>query len=101
MFDKARGFVNGAIGTVDEPLRGNAVSNVKLHGASNIVLVYPVEEDGNVYIPCSYGYATAIQRAQGASLELGCLWFHKRRHAVGAIDTRCRLGTLLSGRYNN
>ena len=27
------------------------------------------------FLPCSYGYATTIRRAQGASLDSGCLFF--------------------------
>ena len=81
-FDKQRGFVNGATGTVCESLDGNAVFTVKLHGTGNLVLVYPMEEDGSIFLPCCYGYATTIRRAQGASLDQGCIWFNqKRRHA--------------------
>ena len=82
-FDKARGFVNGATGTVCESLDGNAVFTVKLHGTGNLVLVYAMEEDGNLFLPCCYGYATTIRRAQGASLAQGCLWFNQRRYAAG------------------
>ena len=75
-FDKVRGFVNGAVGTVVESLQGNAVFTVKLHGIGNLVLVYPMEEDGATFLPCCYGYATTIWRAQGASLDMGCIWFN-------------------------
>ena len=51
-FDKVRGFVNGAVGTVDESLHGNAVFTVKLHGTGNLVLVYPMEEQGSLFLPC-------------------------------------------------
>jgi len=83
-FDKTRGFVNGANGTVCESLPGNAVFTVKLHGTGNLVLVYPMEEDGALFLPCCYGYATTIRRAQGASLAQGCLWFNQRRYAAGS-----------------
>ena len=63
-FDKTRGFVNGATGTVCESLHGNAVFTVKLHGTGNLVLVYPMEEQGSLFLPCCYGYATTIWRAQ-------------------------------------
>jgi len=96
-FDKQRGFVNGATGTVWESLRDNAIFTVKLHGTGNFVLVYPMEEEGAIFLPCCYGYATTIRRAQGASLELGCLWFNQKRRAAGAIDKRCRLSTLCIG----
>ena len=92
--DKHRGFVNGATGTVWESLRGNAVFSVKLHGTGNMVLVYPMEEDGAVFLPCCYGYATTIRRAQGASLEQGCIWFNQKRHHAGALDKRYRWNTL-------
>ena len=83
-FDKTRGFVNGATGTVCEALHGNDVFTVKLHGTGNLVLVHPMEEDGNLFLPCCYGYATTIRRAQGASLAQGCLWFNQRRYAAGS-----------------
>ena len=85
-FDKIRGFVNGAVGTVCESLRGNAVFIVKLHGTGNLVLVYPMEEDGSIFLPCCYGYATTIRRAQGASLDQGCIWFNQKRHHAGIIQ---------------
>ena len=41
-----------------------------------------MEEDGRRFLPCCYGYATTIRRAQGASLDMGCLWFDQHyRHA--------------------
>ena len=82
-FDKQRGFVNGATGTVCESLRDNAVFIVKLYGTGNLVLVYPMEEDGMLFLPCCYGFATTIRRAQGASLSSGCIWFNQKRHAAG------------------
>ena len=83
-FDKVRGFVNGATTTVWGSLRGNAVFIVKLHGTGNLVLVHPIEEDGATFLPCCYGYATTIRRAQGASLEQGCVWFNQKRHCAGS-----------------
>ena len=71
-FDETRGFVNGAVGRVVESLRGNAVFVVRLVGTGNLVLVHPMEEDGQLFLPCCYGYSTTIRRAQGASLEQGC-----------------------------
>ena len=71
-FDKTRGFVNGAVGEVVESLRGNAVFVVRLVGTGNLVLVHPMEEDGQLFLPCCCGYSTTIRRAQGASLEQGC-----------------------------
>ena len=83
--DKTRGFLNGATGTVCESLRGNAVFTVRLHGTGNLVLVYPTEEDGALFVPCCYGYATTIWRAQGASLGQGCVWFNQKRRAAGSL----------------
>ena len=74
------------MGTVSESLRGNAVFIVKLHGAGNLVLVDPMEEDGAMVLPCCYGYATTIRRAQGASLEQGYIWFNQKRHHAGIIQ---------------
>ena len=88
-FDKQRGFVNGATGTVCESLRDNAVFTVKLYGTGNLVLVYPMEEDGSLFLPCCYGYATTIRRAQGASLSSGCIWFNQKRHATGTHSYFC------------
>ena len=51
--------------------------------SGNLVLVHPVEEEGARFLPCAYGYATTIRRAQGASLELGCIFFDQRWHHAG------------------
>ena len=59
---------------------------MKLHGTGNMVLVYLMEENGAVFLPCCYGYATTTRRAQGASLEQGCIWFNQKRHHEGALD---------------
>ena len=64
-FDKQRGFVNGAVGVIREALRGNAVFTVQLVGTGNMVLVHPMEEGGQRFLPCCYGYATTIRRAGG------------------------------------
>ena len=85
-FDKTRGFVNGATGTVCESLQGYAVFTVQLHGTGNLVLVYPMEEDGALFLPCWYGYATTIRRAQGAPLVMGCVWFNQKRYAAGPFS---------------
>ena len=50
-FDKQRGFVNGATGTVCESLQGNAAFTVKLHGTGHLVLAHPMEEDGDIFLP--------------------------------------------------
>ena len=80
--DKQRGFVNGATAVVYESLRGNAVFVARLIGSGNLVLVHPMQERGYRFLPCCYGYATTIRRAQGASLERGCIYFNQRRFAA-------------------
>jgi hypothetical protein len=104
-FDKQRGFVNGAVGEVVEPLRGNAVFVARLLGTGNLVLVHPMEEDGQVFLPCCYGYATTIRRAQGASLEQGCIYFDQKKFPagrgfgyVGVSRFKSRAGCRLYGR---
>ena len=48
-----------------------------------MILVHPMEEDGQVFLPFCYGYATTIRRAQGASLDQGCIYFDQKRHPAG------------------
>ena len=81
--DKQRGFVNGALCTVLESLSGNSVIVAQLLGTGNLVLIHPMEEDDQVFLPCCYGYATTIRRAQGASLDMGCIYFDQRKHVAG------------------
>ena len=73
--DKERGFVNGALGTVHVVLARHTCV-VKLSNGA-LVLLHPVSADGvgHLFLPCVYGYATTIRRAQGATLQLGCLYF--------------------------
>ena len=72
--DKDRGFVNGAIEDVHAVLT-SCVFLVKL-SSGNMVLVHPVSNGGETpFLHCTYGYATTINRAQGASLSLGCIHF--------------------------
>ena len=80
--DKMRGFVNGAVCIVVEPLRGNSIFTAKLLSSGNFVLVHPLTEDGNTFLPCCYGYATTIRRAQGASLTCGAVYFDQHKHAA-------------------
>ena len=68
--DKSRGFVNGATCIVMEKLRGNGYFVAKLMGTGNYVLVHPMEEGDKNKLPCCYGYATTIRRAQGATLSM-------------------------------
>ena len=81
--EKSRGFVNGALAVVCESLLGNAVIIARLIGTGNLVLIHPMEEDGSRFLPCCYGYATTIRRAQGASLDMGCIYFDQHRHHAG------------------
>ena len=102
--DKQRGFVNGAMACIHESLRGNAVFIARLTGTGNFVLVHPREEDGARFLPCVYGYATTIRRAQGADLEHGCLYFDHTRPAargygyVGASRFKRRSGCFVFGK---
>ena len=84
-FDKKRGFVNGAIAEVCESLRGNAVFTARLVGTGNMVLVHPMEENGERFLPCCYGYATTIRRAQGADLYHGCIYMDQKIRRVGSL----------------
>jgi hypothetical protein len=82
-FDKQRGFVNGAYAIIEDAVSGNAVFTARLIGTGNMVLVHPMEEDGQIFLPCCYGYATTVRRAQGWSLDMGCLYFDQHRHHAG------------------
>merc|ERR1712110_224607 len=81
--DKSRGFVNGAVCTVVERLRDNAYFVAKLVGSGNYVLVHPMTEGGRTFLPCCYGYATTIRRAQGAWLTMGCIYFDYKYGKAG------------------
>ena len=71
--DKGRGFVNGAIGEVFAIL-DDYVFILRL-SSGTLVLVHPISVGGRTVLPCSYGYATTMRKAQGASLAAGCLFF--------------------------
>ena len=79
-FDKQRGFVNGALCVVHESLDGNRVFTARLIGSGNLVLIHPMEEDSARFLPCCYGYATTIRRAQGADLYHGCIFMDNKWH---------------------
>ena len=55
----------------------------RLVGTGHLVLVHPMYEDGATFLPCCYGYATTIRRAQGASLHHGCVYFDQKKHHAG------------------
>ena len=81
--DKQRGFVNGALAEVRESLDGNAVFTARLVGTGNMVLVHPMKDaDGGQFLPCCYGYATTIRRAQGADMYHGCVYFNQKKRAA-------------------
>ena len=80
-FDKQRGFVNGAMGEIVESLRGNQVFTARLIGTGNMVLIHPMEEAGQIFLPVCYGYATTIRRAQGADLYQGCIYMDQKKRA--------------------
>ena len=96
--DKDRGFVNGAIGVIEHVL--NAASGIFLVRliSGNLVLVHPIVTNDEVHLPCAYGYATTIRRAQGSSLDAGALYFDhcyplERGYAyVGASRFRTKEG---------
>ena len=103
--DKTRGFVNGAVAEIVESLDGNAVFVARLRGTGNLVLVYPLYEDKQWFLPCCYGYATTIRKAQGASIDSGVLWFNNKRFAavrgyayVGVSRFRSKSGLFLFGK---
>ena len=66
-----------------ERLNGNGYFIAQLVGRGNYVLVHPMEEGGCRFLPCCYGYATTIRRAQGASLSMGCIYFDQKYRVAG------------------
>ena len=86
-----------------EDATGVAVFTAKL-STGGMVLVHPIRVGKQVFLPCCYGYATTIRRAQGSSLHLGALWFDhcfppERGYGyVGASRFRSRDGLFLFGR---
>ena len=74
--DKERGFVNGATGKIDNVLNEDrTIFTVVLEGTKQRLLVHAISDGGVEFLPCTYGYATTIRRAQGSSLTLGALYF--------------------------
>ena len=104
-FDKQRGFVNGALCEVCDSLDGNRVFTARLLGSGNMVLIHPMEEDGVRFLPCCYGYATTIRRAQGADLLHGCIFMDNKWHPaargygyVAASRFKSRSGVYIFGK---
>ena len=75
--DKERGFVNGALGVVQTVLRKDVFILETTEG--NKLLVHPVHEKDGPIMPCVYGYALTIRRAQGSTLDFAILFFDRRR----------------------
>ena len=81
--DKQRGFVNGALAEGVESLDANRVFTVRPLASGSMVLVHPMNEDGQRFWPCCDGYATTIRRAQGCGFYRGCIYFDlSKRHAA-------------------
>ena len=64
-----------------------------------------MHEDGAVFLPCCYGYATTIRRAQGTSLHMVCIYFNQHKHPaargygyVAVSRFRSRRGCFLYGK---
>lgn len=78
--DKDRGFVNGTAEVVERILAyDNAmpiVLTVKIC-TGVMVRVHPIFHDTRCFVPCTYGYATTIRRAQGDTSYHGCIWFNR------------------------
>ena len=74
--DKERGFVNGNSGVVRAVLRPDVFV---LQSVQDLpILVHPITLKGRKYLPVSYGWATTMRRAQGATLEQVAIWFDRR-----------------------
>ena len=74
--DKERGFVNGNTGTVRSMLRSDVFLLQSDQGLP--ILVHPVTQKGRKFLPVTYGWATTMRRAQGATLEKVGLWFDRK-----------------------
>jgi hypothetical protein len=75
--DKERGFVNGALGTIVKVLRRDVFVLKTTQGVH--LLVHPVHDKDELYMPCVYGYSMTIRRAQGATLDCAILHFDRKR----------------------
>ncbi len=66
---KSRGFVNGALGEVQDVYcsQRNQVVVSLLLTSGIIVLVHPICVDKKVFLPCSDGYSVTVRKAQGAT----------------------------------
>ena len=101
--DKQRGFVNGALGTVEHVLHKSVFVMRTARGVR--ILVHPVCVDGKFFMPVCYAYAMTIRRAQGSTLDAVGLYFNSkitdRGYAyVGASRVRRRGDLWLVGRVH-
>ena len=100
--DKSRGFVNGALCTIQRVLSRN-VAVVELFNG-RLLLLHPIVQGEDTFLPCSYGYATTIRKAQGASLPCVILFFDhcyppdRGYGYVGASRSQTKDGLYLFGR---
>ena len=46
---------------------GNSLFTARLIGTGNMLLLHPMKEDGQTFLPCCYGHAATTRRAQGSS----------------------------------
>jgi hypothetical protein len=82
--DKDQGFVNGALGTIEKDLRRVDDTGQKIGEHAYVVkfsndkrvLLHPIVEGRRTFLPCTYGYATTMRRAQGATLGKVVLYFN-------------------------
>ena len=70
-----------------------------------MVLVHPMEEAGERFLPCCYGNATTIRRAPGTDLHHGYIYFDQKKRAAargyGNVATsrfKTRAGCFLYGK---
>ena len=92
---KDRGFVNGALGTVEHVLQGTMQTTEERQGSPYVthervravvlrdpndvrILVHQVHLGGRTFWPAAYAYATTIRRAQGMTLDMVGLRFDLR-----------------------
>ena len=106
--DKPGGFVNGAIGTIRHVFSSFCYV-VQMADGRNLLL-HPIVENGSIFLPCTYGYAMTIRRAQGATLQIVVLYFdlkskNRNHHVeegyayVGASRVRFATDLYHFGRY--
>lgn len=73
--DEDRGFVNGTVGTIEHVLQKNVFV---LQTTQNVrLIVHAIAINGETFMPCSFGYAMTVRRAQGSTLDLAGLLFDR------------------------